>query len=319
MRFPRDKDQYVLGAAIGGGTAVGSIYAAKHVNPETGNEVPVGIKIVNINKIEDIYTFTQEIHVAETCDHENMVKIHCSFKVNNQLWLVMSPLSGFSLRSIIRSSFPNGLPQNSVSFILKETLKVVHYLHENNKPHQSLGADCIFLDEKSSTVKLLLYSLSFENSKPDSYGFPDWTLAPEVKNDYRKGSDKATDIWMFGLLALELFYGQFPASDFEEFHFLLNGIEDEFGASKKKESDGKIKGSGFFGKFSVFSCFSKQPKKIIPRPLGEVVAACLARDPKKRPTTNQLMEFNLFKKPSVGQESLAKLKKQCKGIISEEN
>ncbi|PIN16234.1 MEKK [Handroanthus impetiginosus] len=257
MEFSRDKDQYVLSSATIATSGAAKMHWAKYLNPKSRNEVSVGIKIVDINKIENIYSFTKQIHRAETCDHENMVKVHCSFKVNDQLWIVMPPLSGFSSKSTIRSSFPNRLPENTVSFILKEILKALDYMHGRNKLHLDISADCIFLDEKYFTVKLAYRSLT---------------------------SDKATDIWMFGLLALELFYGRLPASDFEEFQFLLGGIEDKFGIlSKKKECRRGINASGFLGRFNVFS------------PLGEVMASCLMeRDPKKRPTTNQPMEFNLL-------------------------
>ncbi|KAI3444626.1 hypothetical protein Pfo_001291 [Paulownia fortunei] len=312
MKFPRDKDQYVLIAAIGTADAA-TMYRAKHVNPTTGNEVPVGIKIFSMYKIEDIYSFTREVHEAETCDHENLVKVHCSFKFKNQLWIIMPPLPGFSIRSVIRSSFPSGMPEKTVVFILKETLKALHYMHGKNKLHQNIGAGCIFLDEKSR-VTVTFRSLTYEDHYPNASSsvFPNWTIAPELMIDYRKGDSKATDIWMFGLLALELFYGWIPASDFQEFQLLVVGIEDEFGVLKKKENHQGINvASRFLGKFGVPSCFNKQRKKI-PKPLGEVMAACLSRDPEKRPTTNQLMEYKLFQKCFAGQQSLAKLKKVCK-------
>ncbi|KAL2233950.1 serine/threonine-protein kinase BLUS1-like [Sesamum indicum] len=309
MEFPRGKDQYALSAVIGVAEA-GIMHRAKHVNPATRDEVAVSIKIVNAYEIEDIYSLAREVHEAESCDHENMVKVHCSFKNQDQLWIVMPPLPRLSIRSMIRSSFPRGLPENTVAFILKETLKALNYMHEKNRLHQNLGADCLFLDG-TSRVKVAFRSLTYDQSSNDlnSSVFPDWMIAPELMIDYRKGQSKATDIWMFGLLALELFYGRIPASNFEEFQLLVLGIDDKFRMLKKNRG---VVGSGLFGKIGVFSCFSTKDKKNISKPLGEVLAACLSREPKKRPTTNQLMEYKLFQRCFTEKEiSLAKLKKAC--------
>ncbi|KAK4418706.1 Germinal center kinase [Sesamum alatum] len=275
MEFPRDKDQYSLTAVIGVAEAA-TMHRAKHVNPATRGEVAVGIKIVNMYEIEDIYSLAGEVHEAEECDHENVVKAGCPEK-------------------------------NTVAFILKETLKALNYMHGKNKLHQNLGADCLFLDG-TSRVKLAFRSLTYDQSinNLSSSVFPDWMIAPELMTDYRKATSKATDIWMFGLLALELFYGQIPASDLEEFQLLVLGIDDKFTMLKKNQG---IVGSKLFEKIGISSCFSTKHRKTISKPLGEVLAACLSREPKKRPTTNELMEYKLFQRCFTEKEiSLAKLK-----------
>ncbi|KAK6117778.1 hypothetical protein DH2020_048480 [Rehmannia glutinosa] len=234
----------------------------------------------NLHKIEDIYSLTGEILEAEAFDHENTVNVHCSFKVMDELWIIMPTLSRFSLRSVIRSSFPKGIRKKSVYFILKQTLKALDYMHG-----------------KISCIGISTLDVS------------SWTRNPG------KGSSKASDVWMLGLLALELFYGGIPAFDFEEFQFLVMGIEDEFGVLKKKENinNRRVLGSSrFTGKIGFLWCFSKRGKKI-PEALGEFVGVCLSRDPKKRPTTNQLMEYELFQKiSSQGEKCLAKLNKTWK-------
>ncbi|KAK4411348.1 Serine/threonine-protein kinase pakC [Sesamum angolense] len=244
-----------------------------------GDEVAVGIKIVNSYEIEDVYSLATEVHEAESCDHENVVKVHCSFKYQGQLWIVMPPLPRLSIRSMIRASFPRGLPENAVAFILKETLKALNYMHGKNRLHQNLGADCLFLDG-TSRVKVAFRSLTYDQNSNDlnSGVLPDWMIAPELMIDYRKGQSKATDIWMFGLLSLELFYGRIPASNLEEFQSLVLGIDDKLRMLKKNQG---IVGSGLFRKIGVFSCFSNKDRKKISKPLVEVMAACLSREPKK--------------------------------------
>ncbi|KAK6119417.1 hypothetical protein DH2020_046833 [Rehmannia glutinosa] len=266
MKFNRDNDHYILGAGgLSTTNHMATVYKANYVNPNTGIQTPIGVKMFNLDKIEDIYSLAGEILEAEAFDHENTVNVHCSFKVMDELWIIMPTLPRFSLRSVIRSSFPKGIPKKSVYFILKQTLKALDYMHGKNKLHRNIDAGCIFLDEESR-VKLAFRSLTYEEnySNESPGGYPGWTMAPELMIDYRKGSSKATDVWMLGLLALELFYGGIPAFDFQEFQFLVMGIEDEFGILKKKENinNRRVLGSSTFTwKFGFLWCFSKRGRR----------------------------------------------------------
>ncbi|KAL7141898.1 hypothetical protein ABFS83_08G085500 [Erythranthe nasuta] len=308
MEFPRDKDQYVLTATIGTAEAA-TMHKAKHVNPATGEEFPVGIKIFRVDEMkEDIYFITGEYRQAKTFDdHENTVNVHCSFKdsPDNHLWLVMTPLPRFSIRSVIRSSFRHGLPEKSVYFILKETLKALVHMHGKNILHRYIGADCIFPcgEEYSGTIKLALWSLSYRPSKESpGGGYPDWTIVPEFRGtDGGKClsvSTKEGDVWMFGLLALELFYGRIPGSDSAKFEKLL-----------KNKMVPVASNSRFLG-----CCLNGGERKEMPEQLREVVAACLSDRPDKRPTVNRLMEeYDLFKLDfPQGLQGLEKLNKACK-------
>lgn len=127
MKFPRDKDQYILGAAIAMVNSF-AVYRAKHVHSMTRKEVPVGIKIFNVYKIQDIYSL----------------------------------------------------------------LSLTTY---DDYHHPELPSDA--LDQT-------------------------WTIPPEWMIDSQKGNDRVTDIWMLGLLALELLYGQIPAAfNLQEFRHML--------------------------------------------------------------------------------------------------
>ncbi|KAL8045022.1 hypothetical protein ABFX02_08G085000 [Erythranthe guttata] len=311
MEFPRDKGQYVLTATIG--TAeFATMHKAKHVNPATGEEFPVGIKIVRFDEIkDDIYFITGELRQAKTCDgHENTVSVHCSFTTSpdNHLWIVMTPLPGFSIRSVIRSSFRHGLPEKSVTFILKETLKALVHMHGKNILHRYIGADCIFPcggEEYPGTIKLALRSLSYRPSKESpGGGYPDWTIAPEFSETHGgkclSVSTKEGDVWMFGLLALELFYGRIPGSDSGRFEKLLKNKMVPVASSSR-----------FLG-----CCLNGGERKEMPEQLREVVAACLADRPGKRPTVNQLMEeYDLFRVDfPEGLQGLEKLNKACKNM-----
>ncbi|KAL7101945.1 hypothetical protein ACP275_08G087900 [Erythranthe tilingii] len=328
MEFPRDKDQYVLTATIGTAEAA-TMHKAKHVNPATGEEFPVGIKIFRIDEIkDDIYFMTGEFRQAKTCDdHENTVNVHCSFKTSpdNHLWIVMTPLPGFSIRSVIRSFFRHGMPEKSVNFILQETLNALVHMHGKNILHRYIGADCIFpcgeeysLLEKlfivtlQSITKLIparsnwrsVHSRTARVKESPGGGYPDWTIAPEFRGTHGgkclSVSTKEDDVWMFGLLALELFYGRIPGSDSGRFEKLL-----------KNKMVPVASNSRFLG-----CCLNGGERKEMPEQLREVVAACLSDRPEKRPTVNRLMEeYDLFRVDfPEGLQGLEELNKACKNM-----
>lgn len=290
MSFPIDRHQYVLTAA---GDATldhdgAAIHMAKHLNRETGEEALVGIKIFNIYEIEDMGSFTKQLHKAESFDHENIVKVHRSFMTDeDQKWVIMSP-PGIPIRSILRSCFRQGLPENAIACILKETLKALHYMHEEEEVCGNIGAGSVFLDD-CYRVRITS-SITPENRRSRD------AVDLGYMSDYGVGViSKATDTLMFGFLALELFYGEVPSS--EEFSLL---VANEFGKKQQKRRRFRIK-------FRVLSCFRGERERKIPTALAEVMAACLCRDEKARPTTAELMEFSLFQTTFVGDLSLQKL------------
>ncbi|EYU32041.1 hypothetical protein MIMGU_mgv11b020478mg [Erythranthe guttata] len=195
----------------------------------------------------------------------------------------MPPLPGKSIRCALRSSFRNGLPGSSdVAFILSGTLKGLDHMHRvKNAVHPNVGADCIFIDGQR-VVRLATRSLSYctcdyvhltchvdfyvETSKcGGACGYPDWANPPELltkKNgEGQKSNNKATDVWMFGLLAVELFYGRIP----EDFRLWDIDARKKYKEKKKRNR--------------LWSCLRRErEEEEMPE---EQVAACLSDDPRK--------------------------------------
>ncbi|XP_051124459.1 serine/threonine-protein kinase BLUS1-like [Andrographis paniculata] len=307
-KYEKDRTQYILEAAMVTGDAA-ALYSAKHVTPEEGN-VTVLIKKIDIRKVQDVLYLTNDIHNAGVCDHDNIVKVHCSFVIDGELWIVMPPsCSRGSIRAMIHSTFRHGLPEESVRFILGETLKALSYLHGKNKVHRSIGADCVFLDEKPSVKLSFLYLTMYEDHLhpgDSAAALRNLIVTPELTPEFRRDHDKATDIWMFGLLALELFYGDnIPASILLEFNLYRH--ESIIVQQTRKKN---LPASKFIGKLGFGSCFcGKSKKRILEQELGEVIDACLSRDP----TADQLMEFDYFRRPLISRgDSIRPLLKALK-------
>ncbi len=77
--------------------------------------------------------------------HPNVVKAHCSFVVDQSLWVVMPYMSGGSCLHIMKSAYPNGFNEPVIATVLKETLKALDYLHCHGDIHRDVKVNLINL------------------------------------------------------------------------------------------------------------------------------------------------------------------------------
>ncbi|KAK3012057.1 hypothetical protein RJ639_011592 [Escallonia herrerae] len=250
VEFARDYNQYVtLGPAVSGGGA--AIYKANYLS------VPL----------------TKEFYMAKQLSRaENIVGAHCSFLHKNLLYLVMPFVHGVSLKSLVSSSFPRGLPESEIAFILKETLMALSYIHAHRFVHENFD----------SKTRVPLLNLDKPDSSTVSSDGP--MVAPELLMDRTKARDEKADIWSIGLLALELHCGRVPASN----HGDLKSVVTAIGDRRSLNFVRKMVGSCFTASEAVHS-------KKTSSSLGDVIALCLSPFPSKRPTATELLDHKFFR------------------------
>nr|GMD31641.1 serine/threonine-protein kinase BLUS1-like [Ipomoea batatas] len=260
----------------------------------TYSSIPLQALVVNTHKFDSVYELTEEYTLARRCVHKNVVAPHISFTAplgderSGYLWVVMPLVSRFSLRSMMMMSpaFRSGLPEPVVGFVLREILEGLDCIHRvgGGKVHGNVNAGCIYIDEEMKTVKLAFRSLTCEESTAP---WRECKTEPEMTNPSLPPCAAAADIWAFGLLILELLYGEIPVETHEELQEFINNNLIIVPKSRKyvyllKPPCGRNPaGNGGAGRVSG--------------PLGEIIKECLRKDPKKRPTAQQLLEHDYFK------------------------
>lgn len=299
LQFPLDSDSYKIIDEIGVGVSA-VVYKAECVPM---NSVVVAIKAIDLDQLKsDFDNLRRETKIMSLFSHPNILNAHCSFTVDQRLWVVMPFMSGGSIQSIISSSFPDGLSEQCIAIVLKETLNALSYLHNQGHLHRDIKAGNILMDS-NGCVKLADFGVSasiYESSS--SYGSGSWTsssprmltdvtgtpywMAPEVIHSHTGYSFKA-DIWSFGITALELAHGRPPLSHLPPSKSLIMKITKRFRFSDYENSCQK-------GKCKKFS-----------KSFKDMVASCLDQDPGKRPSAEKLLKHSFFKS-CKGSEFLVK-------------
>ncbi|KAF8049607.1 hypothetical protein N665_2171s0009 [Sinapis alba] len=271
-RFPLYAKDYELFEEVGEGVSA-TVYRAKCIALNEN----VAIKIMDLEKCRnDLDTIRKEVHIMSLIEHPNLLKAHCSFIDRNSLWIVMPYMSGGSCFHLMKSVYPEGLEQPIIATLLREVLKALVYLHRQGHIHRDVKAGNILVHSRG-VVKLGDFGVSacmFDSgermrTRNTFVGTPCW-MAPEVMQQVDEYDFKA-DIWSFGITALELAHGHAPFSKYPPMKVLLMTLQN---APPRLDYDRDKK-------------FSKS--------FRELIAACLVKDPKKRPTSAKLLKHPFFK------------------------
>ncbi|XP_058770678.1 serine/threonine-protein kinase BLUS1-like [Vicia villosa] len=249
----------------------------------------VAVKSLDLDRcnsnFEDI---RKEAQIMSLIDHRNVVKSYCSFVVDHKLWVIMPFMAQGSCLHLMKAAYPDGLEEDAIGSILKETLKALDYLHQHGHIHRDVKAGNILLDTNGE-VKLSDFGVSAsmfdtgdrQRSRNTFVGTPCW-MAPEVLQPGTGYNFKA-DIWSFGITALELAHGHAPFSKYPPMKVLLMTIQN---APPGLDYDRDKK-------------FSKSFK--------EMVAMCLVKDQTKRPSVDKLLKHSFFKQAKPPELSVKKL------------
>ncbi|XP_039171532.1 serine/threonine-protein kinase BLUS1 isoform X1 [Eucalyptus grandis] len=271
-KYPIGPEHYALYEEIGQGVSA-SVHRALCV---PFDEV-VAIKILDFERDNcDLNNIFREAQTMVLVDHPNVLKSHCSFVSDHNLWVVMPYMAGGSCLHILKAAHPDGFEEVAIATILREVLKGLEYLHQHGHIHRDVKAGNILIGARGA-IKLGDFGVSaclFDSGdrqrvRNTFVGTPCW-MAPEVMEQLH-GYDFKADIWSFGITALELAHGHAPFSKYPPMKVLLMTLQSA-PPGLDYERDRK---------------FSKSFKQMI--------ASCLVKDPSKRPSAKKLLKHSFFK------------------------
>ncbi|KAF9607667.1 hypothetical protein IFM89_037900 [Coptis chinensis] len=273
--FPVNAKDYEVYEEVGEGVSA-TVYRALCIPLN----VPVAVKVLDLEKCSNdslLASIRREVHTMSSLDHPNVLRAYCSFTNDHKLWVVMPYMNGGSCLHIMKSTHPEGFEESVIATLLYEVLKALAYLHAHGYIHRDVKAGNILIDS-NGVVKLADFGVSAcmfdtgdrQRSRNTFVGTPCW-MAPEVMQQLH-GYDFKADIWSFGITALELARGHAPFSKYPPMKVLLMTLQNAPpGLDYKRDNR-----------------FSKHFK--------DMVAACLVKDPKKRPSSEKLLKNRFFQK-----------------------
>jgi len=149
----------------------------------------------------------QEIRFLKYCQNNpNIIKYIRASLFKDEMWLITEYLDGGTLTQAVTH---HKFQEPEISYISKEILNALKFLHDNWLAHRDLKSANIMLD-MSGNVKLIDFGLCSDISQGEvvhMVGSPFW-MPPEMIQ--RKPHGLMVDIWSFGICLMEMANGHPP-------------------------------------------------------------------------------------------------------------
>lgn len=208
---------------------------------------------------EESTLILQEVSLHLTSANSNILKYYEAYLYENYIWIILEDCRT-SLNFLIMSQ-AGFIPEKHMSYICKEVLKGLEYLHSSGRIHRDIKSRNVILFDNGE-VKLGDFGYSAQVNEEDSISNynPSW-MAPELISG--KQYNESVDVWALGILLLELAEGV-PPYEGEAYDAVMEKILN----NPPPRLQNKFKWS----------------KDIV-----NFLSLCLRKDPSERPTAKGLL------------------------------
>lgn len=207
---------------------------------------------------------TQEITIHRSLNHRNIVGFHSFFDDPMNIYIVLELCKKRSMMELHKRR--KIITDYECRYYIHQVLTGVKYLHDKHIIHRDLKLGNLFLNDDLH-VKIgdfgLATKIEFEGERKKTLcGTPNY-IAPEILN--KKGHSYEVDIWSIGCVMYTLLVGQPP--------FETKSLKDTYTKIRK--------------------CDYRLPATLRSS-AAEMICSMLQSDPIKRPSVNQLFDFEFI-------------------------
>lgn len=93
-----------------------------------------------------------EVVIMRDYHHPNIVQMHDSYLVEDELWVVMEFLEGGALTDIVTHA---RMDEEQIATVCKQCLKALAYLHSQGVIHRDIKSDSILLSADGNVSSLV--------------------------------------------------------------------------------------------------------------------------------------------------------------------
>ena len=271
MGMALTSERFELGPRIGRGSA-GDVHTAR----DKLTDDVVAVKLVDLEEAEDeVEDIQREISYLMQCSSPFVTKyLGCWLDPGStRLAIAMEYMAGGSVADLISEAFGGPLPESACAVVCRDLLYALDYLHGEGKIHRDVKCANVLLTA-AGEIRLADFGVAGTltqtlggNKRRTFTGTPFW-MAPEVIQAHESdGYNSKCDIWSLGITAMEAANGTPPYSDLHPMRVLF---------FIPKNPPPRLEGASFSAEFKEFC------------------AACLQKDPDRRPRAAQLVNHRFI-------------------------
>ncbi|MES1907678.1 MAG: hypothetical protein MHM6MM_000752 [Cercozoa sp. M6MM] len=250
-----------------------NVYAVKIVSKALLQKKPARQKLAN------------EIKIHRQLRHVNLVHFERFFEDDHHVYFLLELCENKSLMDLQRAR--RYVTEPEARFLMKQLVGAVEWMHDQRVIHRDLKLGNVMLD-RNLNVKIGDFGLAAQLDSPEQRkttlcGTPNY-IAPEI---LRRGETHSfeVDIWALGVIMFTLLSGTPP--------FETNDIKETYRRIRRAQYEWPS------------HCAS------VTADAKQLVAMCLALDPRQRPSAQQMMRHPFFTSQLALQDTPAALPECC--------